>query len=50
MCHFLWQTAYKTALAAQRATAARYQRAFVEKRIKKSKVRGKAAYRVTIED
>ncbi len=50
MCHFLWQTAHKTALAAERKTAVQYQRAFVEKRIKKQKIRGKAAYRVTIED
>lgn len=48
LCHFLYQTAHKTALAASRATAARYDRAFLEKRIKKEKIRGMPAFRVTI--
>lgn len=48
LCHFLWQTAHKTALAAERATAARYERAFMENRLKKKK--GPGGYRVRIED
>lgn len=47
-CHFLWQIAFKTALAASRREEARYERAFLEGRLKKVKGRNKGSYRVEI--
>lgn len=48
-CHFLWETAHKTELAAAGREAKRYSTAFVEGRLKKAKRRGRPEYTVSIE-
>lgn len=45
-CHFVWQAAYKSALAGARSEGRRYAQAFVEGRLKKR--RRKGAVRVEI--
>lgn len=39
MCHFIWQTAHKTALAAEAKTTAILKKAFLEKRMKRARPR-----------
>lgn len=39
-CHFIWQAAHKSALAAARAEGRRYAQAFVEGRLKKRRRKG----------
>jgi acyl-homoserine lactone acylase PvdQ len=46
-CHFLWETAVKTALAATRKIAKEYAEAIVEKRITKRKRKGKYTVEIT---
>jgi hypothetical protein len=46
--HFLWEATCKTALAAALQEHRRMARAFVDRRLKKRKVRGREAYRVNI--
>jgi hypothetical protein len=47
-CHFLWETAEKTARAAKRAEYDRVSQAFVDGRLKKRKKRGHNTYKVEI--
>ena len=47
-CHFLWESTYKGALAASKATDRAMRKAFAEGRMKKKKLRGRSAYQVTV--
>jgi hypothetical protein len=47
-CHFLYQTAHKTALAAALTETRRLSLAFLEHRLKRVKVRGRNAHRVEV--
>ena len=48
-CHFIWEAVNCSVQAAVKAEREKYSKAFIEKRIKKQKIRGQNAYRVTIE-
>lgn len=47
-CHFVWKMFERSASVAKRAEAKRYNKAFVEGRLKKRKIRGRDEYKVEI--